>query len=140
MDTMRARVRGKGLRIAYPEGTEERAVRAAALLRDHGLVHPVLIGARDAIEARARAAGVALDGIEVRDPVRDDALAQYAGAYHELRRHKGVSEEAARERARLPHYFAALMVRAGAADGFVSGLNSETKPFIPAFEVVGMAP
>jgi phosphate acetyltransferase len=40
----------------------------------------------------------------------------------------------------LPHYFGAMMVHAGEAAGLVSGLNSETKPFVPAFEVVKLRP
>jgi phosphate acetyltransferase len=140
IETMRERVRGKGLRIVYPEGLEERALKAAAILRDGDLAKPVLIGARVAIEERARAAGVSLDGIEVRHPAGDPSTAELTKLYHELRKHKGVTEETARAKALQPHYFAALMVRAGQADGFVSGLNSETKPFLPAFEVVQMAP
>jgi phosphate acetyltransferase len=38
----------------------------------------------------------------------------------------------------LPHYFGALMVEAGDALGMVSGLSSDTKPFLPAFEVIGL--
>ncbi|HEX9710442.1 MAG TPA: phosphotransacetylase, partial [Candidatus Thermoplasmatota archaeon] len=90
------------------------------------------------LEERARASGVDLAGIELHDPVTDPSLDAYAAAYHELRRHKGVTAEEARARAALPHYFGALMVRAGAAAGMVSGLNRETKPFLPAFEVVKM--
>jgi phosphate acetyltransferase len=37
---------------------------------------------------------------------------------------------------RQPHFFGAMMVRMDAADGMVSGLNSATKPFIPAFQIV----
>lgn len=139
MDEMRARVRGRGLRIAYAEGTQERALRAAALLRDAGLVAPLLIGPAAAIRERAAGLGLDLARIEIHDPASDPAAEGYASAYFELRRHKGVTLEAAREKALLPHYFGALMVRAGAAAGMVSGLESETKPFLPAFEVVKMA-
>ncbi|HET7747242.1 MAG TPA: phosphate acyltransferase, partial [Vicinamibacteria bacterium] len=136
MDTVRERVRGKGVRIVYPEGIEERAIRAAALLRDGDLARPVLLGPRDAVEARAAELGVPLDGVRVVDPRSDGTRDAYADAYHGLRKHKGVTPEQARGRVGEPHYFAALMVHAGDADGFVSGLNSETKPFLPAFEVV----
>jgi phosphate acetyltransferase len=120
----------------FPEGLEERALRAAGLLRDEGLVLPVLIGPAEEIRGRASALGLDLGGIEVHDPGSDPRLPEYAAAYQELRRHKGVTPEAAATKARLPHYFGALLVRAGAADGMVSGLNSETKPFLPAFEVI----
>jgi phosphate acetyltransferase len=139
MDEMRARVRDKGVRVVYPEGLEERALRAAALLRNQGLLAPILLGPADALRQRATALGIELAGIEVHDPATDAFAANYASAYFELRKHKGISLEAAREKVRLPHYYGALMVRAGAAAGMVSGLDSATKPFLPAFEVVKMA-
>jgi len=129
-------VRGRGLRIVYAEGLEERALRAAALLRDQDLARPLLVGSAPAVAARAAELGVPLGGIEVRDPAADPRRDQFARAYFEARRHKGVTEPLARERAAWPHYFAALMVEAGEADGLVSGLDSRTKPFVPAFEIV----
>ena len=140
MDDVYAKVKGKGARVIYPEGLEERAIRAAGWLRDRRLVAPILVGPGAAVRERAGALGVSLDGIEVRDPASDPRRASFEAEYLELRRHKGVTPEIARERVALPHYFAALAVRAGEAEGFVSGLNSETKPFLPAFEVIKMRP
>jgi phosphate acetyltransferase len=138
IESIRTRIRGRGKRVVFPEGGEERALTAAARLRDQGLVQPVLIGSEAGLRERARTLGLDLGGIEVDDPGSDPRFPEYAEAYHELRRHKGVTPEAAAAKARLPHYFGALMLRAGAADGMVSGLNSETKPFLPAFEVIKM--
>lgn len=140
MDGVRQRVKGRGVRVVLPEGVEERAQRAAVLLRDGNLARPTLLGPEEEVRGGARQRGLDLDGIEVRNPRNDHSLTDYATNYHELRRHKGVTPEGARERAALPHYFGALMVRSGAADGLVSGLNSETKPFVPAFEVVKLRP
>ena len=56
MDEARSRVRGRGLRIVYPEGLEERAMRAAVLLRDQDLARPVLVGSGPAVAARAATA------------------------------------------------------------------------------------
>jgi phosphate acetyltransferase len=131
-------VKGRGARVVYAEGPEERALRAAAWLRERDLVRPVLIGGADAVRARAAALGVSLEGIEVRDAGTDPRRAAFEAEYLELRRHKGMTADKAKERVGLPHYFGALVVRAGEADGMVSGLNSETKPFLPAFEVIGM--
>lgn len=138
METVRERVRGRGLRVVFPEGDEERAVRAAGLLRGQDLARPVLLGARPAVEELARRCQVDLAGIELRDPGTDAAHAGYAARYAELRAAKGVTLEAARERLALPHYFGAAMVAGGEADGMVAGLRSETKPFIPAFEIIRM--
>jgi phosphate acetyltransferase len=136
MEEARKRVRGRGRRIVYPEGLEERALRAAALLRDQDLARPVLVGSAPAVAARAAELGVPLAGIEVRDPGSDPRREAFVQAYLEARRHKGVTEDVARERASRPHYFGALLVQAGEADGLVSGLDSATKPFVPAFEIV----
>ncbi len=136
MEDARERVRGRRIRIAYPEGLEERAIRAAAILRDQDLAAPVLVGPEEGVRARARALGVPLEGIAVRDPGAGPWRDAYARAYHDLRKHKGVTPDAAASRSAQPHYHAALMLQAGDADGFVSGLRSETKPFLPAFEVV----
>src|SRR5687768_5140774 len=136
MDDARARVRGKGARIVYPEGLDERAVRAAAILRDQDLAAPALVGPEPGVRALAARLGVPLDGIVVRDPSAGPWRDAYARAYHALRRHKGITEPQAAEKAALPHYHAALMVHSGDADGFVSGLDGATKPFLPAFEVV----
>jgi phosphate acetyltransferase len=138
MEDVYAKVKGKGNRVVYPEGLEERAIRAARWLRDRDLVVPVLIGPKAGVQEKAKALGVALEGIDLRDPATDARRAAFEADYFELRKHKGVTPEVARERVGLPHYFAALAVRAGEAVGFVSGLNSETKPFLPAFEIIKM--
>jgi phosphate acetyltransferase len=139
METVYEKVKGRGLKVVYPEGVEERAIRAAAWLSERDLVVPVLVGKRSDVEGKARSLGVSLGGVEVRDPDDDPRREEFEGHYVDLRKHKGVTPEKAREQVGLPHYFAALAVRSGEAAGMVSGLNSETKPFIPAFEIVKVA-
>jgi phosphate acetyltransferase len=140
MDEAYARVKGRGLRIVYPEGVEERAIRAAAWLRERELAAPTLVGPARAVREKAASLGVDLAGIPVRDPEQDPSRAAFEAEYLALRSHKGVTAEVAHERTGRPHYFAALAVNAGEADGMVCGLNSETKPFLPAFEVVRLRP
>jgi phosphate acetyltransferase len=139
METVYEKVKGRGSRVVYPEGLEERALRAAAWLRDRELVVPVVVGPDREVKAKAGELGLSLDGIEVRDPDGDPRREAFEAEYLELRKHKGVTPEQARKKVALPHYFAALAVRAGEAVGMVSGLNRETKPFIPAFEIIKVA-
>jgi phosphate acetyltransferase len=138
LDDARGRVRGRGKRIVLPEGLEERAIRAAAILSAADLATPTLLGSAAVIASKAHSLGVSLAGVVVRDPASDGARVAFESSYLELRRHKGATPELARERMCLPHYFGAMMVHAGEADGMVAGLNSETKPFVPAFEIVRM--
>ncbi len=138
MQDVYQRVKGRGARIVYPEGLEERAIRAARWLRDEELVVPLLIAPADMLGEKAATLGVSLAGIETRDPRRDPKRAEFEQRYLELRRHKGMTAEKAAERVQLTHFFGALMVEAGEAAGMVSGLMSDTKPFIPAFEIIRM--
>ena len=137
MDEARSRVRGRGLRIVYPEGLEERALRAAALLRDQDLARPILVGPAPAMAARARELGVPLAGIEVRDPGRRPAArAPSRAPTTSCGGTRASPQEQARERAALP----ALLRGADGAGGGGGRLRlrpgQRTKPFVPAFEIV----
>jgi phosphate acetyltransferase len=138
LESMKSRVRSKGRRILYAEGEEERALQAAVLLRDDSLAKPILMGSGKIIQENAKALKLDLEGIDIHDPEIDQNKEIYVSEYFNLRKHKGISFSDAAEKMKLPHYFGAMMVRKGAADGMVSGLNSATKPFLPAFEIVGL--
>lgn len=126
MEKCRDLVRGKNKRIVFPEGQDERAVAAAKQLKAEGLGVPIVLGAGP------------IEGIETRDPASDPERAQLAKVFYELRKHKGLTEEQAAQKVLEPHFFGALLVKQGLADGMVSGLRSETKPFLPAFQIIKM--
>ncbi|MBN2052132.1 phosphate acetyltransferase [Candidatus Woesearchaeota archaeon] len=137
LDNLKEKARANPQRIVFPEAYEEKTLRAAeALLRERICV-PYLIGDRPAIDRRSGELGLNLSGVEVRDPKFDDNLQKYIDEYLYLRKGKGVTSEQAKEKMLLPHYFGAMMMRMKHADGMVSGLNSETKPFVPSFEIIG---
>ena len=133
---MKSRVRGKKRRVLYAEGNEERALKAAVLLRDDDLASPIVMGDAAELERLAKKLGHDLKGIDVHNPSEDKNFDKYVQEYFNMRKHKGMTEKEATEIMKQPHYFGAMMVHMGAADGMVSGLNSETKPFIPAFQIV----
>ena len=130
-------------RIALPESTEPRTLAAAVAMKRRGIAEPVLIGDADAITEAAEAAGVArahLAGIEICSS--SDARADiYADALYQRRRHKGISEDEARRQAGDPLYFAALMVSAGDASGYVAGAENSTANVLrAAIRVFGTKP
>lgn len=136
LESMKSRVRGKGRKVLYAEGKEERALKAAAILRDEDLAKPIVMGKPDDLKKIAKESGVKLDGIDIHDPEVDEKREEYVEDYFQMRKHKGITKDDAAKKMKLPHYFGAMMVHHDAAAGMVSGLNSETKPFIPAFEIV----
>ena len=68
IETSKASLRGRGLRVVLPEGEDERILRAAQRLVVERLAQPVVVGRLAEVQARAAALGVSLEGCEVRDP------------------------------------------------------------------------
>src|SRR5262249_35582344 len=105
-----------------------------------GFAKITLLGRPAAIEAAARAAGVAAGTAQVVDPAASDALDHYARIYYERRRARGVTPDEARAMAAKPLYFAALAVAAGDADGSVGGAANTTAETVrAALHCIGLA-
>jgi phosphate acetyltransferase len=123
--------------IVLPEGDDDRVLRAADMLLRRGVVELTILGDPDTVSARAAALGLDLGGAELVDPLASPLRETFAERYHELRKHKGVTEELAYETAGDVTYFGTLMVLTGNAAGMVSGAAHTTGDTIrPAFEVI----
>ena len=137
LHTLIEKARSDRRRIVLPEGTEERILRAVDSLRRRNVVDITLLGNEDEIRDRAAKLKVPLEGVEVIDPATSDRLDLYASTYHELRKHKGVSPEAARDVMQDSTYFGTMMVHLGDAHGMVSGsINTTAHTVRPALEFV----
>jgi malate dehydrogenase (oxaloacetate-decarboxylating)(NADP+) len=125
--------------IVFPEGENEKIIRAAARIVEENVAHPRLIGDPERIRARAEELAVSLDGVEIVDPSGDpERQERYALEFHRLRRRKGVTLGEARERMRQPIYFGCMMVQQEDADGLVAGQGMYYPETIrPALETVG---
>ena len=125
-------------RVAYPHGHDIRIIRAARRVLDEGIGRPVLVGPAASIESLAVGAGISLEGMEVIDPSDDSSDRQrYARVLEELRRDRGLSLQEAERQVRDPNMYACLMVREGAADAVLGGLNTFYPETIrPALQVL----
>jgi len=127
--------------IVLPEGEDDRVLRAADILLRRGVVALTLLGDSDAVRGRAAALGLDLDGAEIVDPLSSPQRERYGSVYHELRKHKGMTEELAHDALGDPTYFGTMMVHLGEVDGMVSGAAHTTGDTIrPAFEFVKSRP
>ncbi|MFQ5697515.1 MAG: NADP-dependent malic enzyme [Myxococcota bacterium] len=127
-------------RIVFPEGVEERVLRAAQMLHDEEICEPILLGEREAVEARALGLGVDLTGIQIIDPARSDRRVYYRKELVNLRKRKGVTEVDAERLLGRRSYYGAMMVRMGDAHGVVAGLTkSYPESITPGLEVIGLA-
>jgi phosphate acetyltransferase len=127
--------------IVLPEGTEERILRAAEILLAREVADLTLLGPIVEIEQKAAALGVSLKGATLLDPEDPARREEYARTYHEIRKHRGISEQMAFDLVADVAYFGTLMVHRGEADGMVSGaVNTTAHTLRPAFEIIGVKP
>ncbi|MDG5467559.1 NADP-dependent malic enzyme [Deltaproteobacteria bacterium IMCC39524] len=126
-------------RIVFPEGDEEKILRAAQILVDEGIAKPILLGDEDEIKANAAAANIDLTGITIIDPPKSDMVKAYTEEFYTMRQRKGVTEsEAKRTMRKSRNHFGSMMVLKGDADSLLSGINHHYPETIrPALEVIG---
>lgn len=128
-------------RIVLPEGAEPRTIKAACLAVERKIAVPVLVGKKADIEATAKAEGVTLPAnIEIIEPSAELAE-KYVPTLVELRKAKGMTEEAARAALADNVMLATMMLKMGEVDGLVSGaIHSTADTLRPALQVIKTAP
>ncbi|MBR3328759.1 MAG: phosphate acetyltransferase, partial [Atopobiaceae bacterium] len=103
--------------IVLPEGEDPRTIDAARQIVAEGLAKIVILGDPSAID---------VPGAMVIDPKTAEKHDEYAQAFAELRKKKGVTLEQAMEQMDDATYFGTMMVKMGDADGLVSGACHST--------------
>jgi len=127
--------------IVLPESSDDRILTSADIVLRRGAADVILLG--DAVDIRARAnhLGLALKEVQIIDPTKPDLLNHFAEVYAQLRAHKGVTIEQAKEKLADLSYFATMMVHLGMADGMVSGaINTTANTIRPSLEFVKTKP
>jgi len=127
--------------IVLPEGEEERILRAAEITLLHKACRLTLLGKGDEVRKKIAALGLSLEGVPIIDPASSRLREEFAEAYYQARRHKGISREMAFDTLADVSYFGTMMVHLGKADGMVSGSVHTTAHTIrPALEFVKTRP
>ncbi len=128
--------------IVLPEGDVDRILKATHVLRHHDIMNVILIGKQDEIRKQAAQLDVVLDeGVEIVDPRKDPAFEDYVKTLLELRKHKGLPEDVARDLMADRTYFGTMMVYKNRAQGMVSGSTTTTQATLrPAFEFIKTKP
>lgn len=122
-------------RVVFAEGEEPKIIRAAAQVADEGIGTAILIGRPDVIEASIETLGLHCCP-EIVNPENFDKVDEYAEAYYDLRKRKGVAVSDARKQVLQPNILGPMMVKMGDADAFVSGLTYDYPEVIrPALQI-----
>ena len=135
------RARSDRKRIVLPEGDDDRILKAAGRLLQRGVAELTILGEESQIRARAAELGVDLSPAAVLNPRTSELCDQFAAQYAELRKHKGVTVEQAREIIHDVSYFGTMLVHNDMVDGMVSGATHTTAHTVrPAFEIIKTLP
>ncbi len=125
--------------IVLPESHDERVLKAAEILTKEKIVSVITLGNEDIIRSDAERLGVDLTGVRIIDPSKSDKLSDFTNIFFNLRKHKGITIELARETVARDLFFGAMMVREGMADGSVAGSTASTGDVMRAgIQCVGM--
>lgn len=125
-------------KVVFPEGEEEKIIRAANSILEEKIGKPVLIGREDVIKSRIQELEFDINNFEIRDPRTCEKCEDYAMEFYKRRQRKGTTLLSAKQSIKQPNYYAAMMVQVGDADAMVGGLTSHYPDTIrPALQCVG---
>ena len=129
--------------IVMPEGTDDRILTAAIQLVELDIVQITLLGEIEKVKENAVQLGLVLDleKITVINPVQSEHFDDYVETFYELRKHKNVNRDIARDWMADVSYYGTMMIYKGHADGMVSGAAHTTQHTIrPALQFIKTKP
>lgn len=137
---VRYKATGKDIRIAFPEGSDERIIRAAANIVGEGIATPVLLGKEETVRSTAEGLGVCLDGIEIIDIKKHAKRDEYITRYHRTRARKGITLTEAKRDLSDGIYYAPMLLLDGQVDAVVAGQTLHYPDSIrPALQIIPLA-
>ena len=142
LDLIKENAKKQLKRIVLPEGEEERTLKAADTVLKNGYAKVILIGKPSKIHELAKTYRLKnIDQARIVDPQNIENEDADTDLMVELRSHKGMTKEKAKELIKNPLFLATLMIKSGDADGEVAGAMNATGDVLrPAFQYVKTLP
>ena len=135
------KAQNKPRRVVFPEGENEKILRAAHILAEEKIAQPMLIGNSEVIRAKAADLSMELEEIQIVDPATWPKREAYIQELYELRERRGVTLSEARELINNRNLFGAVMVQVGDADALVGGVTQHFGDTVrPALQVIKPRP
>jgi phosphate acetyltransferase len=133
---LKEKVDGKGVKIVFPEGMDERILTAAGRLAAEKRIIPILIGNVQSIQEKAMELNISLEAAEIYDPSDYYKMDELVASF--VKRRKGkATEEDARKILLDENYFGTMLVYTNQADGLVSGAAHSTADTVrPALQII----
>lgn len=140
LDSVKERARAEKKTIILPESMDRRTFEAAEQILKEGIANLIIIGTPEEIEENSK--GLDISGATVINPFTYEKTEEYINLFTELRKAKGLTYEDAKKTALGDYmYYACLMVKAGDADGVVSGAcHSTANTLRPSLQIIKTKP
>jgi malate dehydrogenase (oxaloacetate-decarboxylating)(NADP+) len=133
------KAQAKPKHVVFPEGDNEKILRACHSLMEEKIAVPILLGNAAMIHAKTIDLGLDLDGVQIVDPAASSLRESYVQELFRLRQRRGVTLSEARELINDRDVFGSLMLHMGEADALVSGVTRHFPDVIrPALQIVRM--
>ena len=138
IEKIKDRVKGKHKKIVLPESDDIRVLEAASIIKKEAFVEIVLVGKENEIENLAKDNNIDISGVTIINPDTFSDREKLINDYYELRKHKGISLDEAKNTILNDYvYFANMLVKDGYADGVVSGAKHSTADTLrPALQII----
>ncbi len=140
LDSVKARAKANKKTIVLPESMDKRTFEAAEKILREDIANLIIIGTPEEIEEYGK--GFDISGATIINPHTYEKTEEYINLFVELRRAKGLTYEEAKKTALGDYmYYACLMVKAGDADGVVSGAcHSTANTLRPSLQIIKTKP
>ncbi|MCH8300629.1 MAG: NADP-dependent malic enzyme, partial [Candidatus Marinimicrobia bacterium] len=125
MRMMIRKARNQPMRIVYPEGENEKILRACQIIFDEGIAQPILLGKKERILKKVKELGLDFDTALIIDPRESAEREVYAKKFTKIRERRGITYKEGFRRMGDPNYYASMMVHSGDADGLISGISQQ---------------
>ena len=129
--------------IVLPEAEDIRTLKATEVALKEKYANIILVGNKEKILNIAKNNNINIENAKIVEPKSSENYQKYANLLYELRKHKGMTIEQAKELVLDPVYFGMLMVKdeETKADGLVSGaIHSTADTLRPALQILKTAP
>lgn len=127
--------------IILPESEDIRVLEATKQVIEEGYAKIILVGNEEKILKKAKENNINISEAKIVDPNNAKEYDEFVEILYNLRKHKGMTEEQAKELVKDPVYFGMLMLKENMADGLVSGaIHSTSDTLRPALQILKTAP
>lgn len=128
-------------RVVFAEADTYKVLKAAQIVKDEGIAIPILLGNIARINQLIQENHLDLADATIIDPKaadQEDIRNKYGDLLYAKRQRKGLTQYESAHKMRDRNYYGAMMVEAGEADAFISGITRNYPETIkPALQSIG---